>query len=253
MTLTAPTYLSPSSITTFEQCPLRFKYTRIDGVREPPTEATLLGNFVHDTLEALYLLPPEQRTIPAARALARQAWDEKYRDEVSKLVKAENLNDFRWKAWFCIENLWSLEEPQSRTFSGVELELQAELDGVKVRGFVDRFHLEDHNNIVVGDYKTGKVPTERFVQDKFFQLMTYGAMFEQSGFGTTKSLELIFLKGPKKFTKTVEPGDIQITVDRIKRVHEGIQERCESEIFEPVKTRLCDWCYFKKKCPAWSK
>lgn len=252
MSLTAPTYLSPSSMTTFEQCPLRFKYSRIDGIREPPTEATLLGNFVHDVLQDLYLDSPENRSIARARDLARNLWDTKYRDDVAKLVRADKLNDFRWKAWFCIENLWKLEKPEDLTFSGIECELQTDFDGVKVRGFVDRYHLEDGNAIVVGDYKTGKVPSQMFLDDKFFQLMTYGAMFESLGMGTTKSVELIFLKGPRVFSKEIKRSDIEQTISRIKTVHDGIQERCEAEHFEPVKTRLCDWCYFKPKCPAWS-
>jgi len=253
MAYSAPEYLSPTSITTFEQCPLKFKYTRIDGVREPPTEATLLGNFVHDVFEGIYSAEPEDRTIPTARNLARDLWENKYREPVSKLVAPDKLNDFRWKSWFCIENLWKLETPEGRKFDGVEFELLTDLDGVKVRGFVDRFHLEEDSQIVIGDYKTGKVPQERYVHDKFFQLITYGAMFESIGMGSTKSVELIFVKGPKTFKREVSREDITATIDRIKSVYEGIQSRCESETFEPIKTRLCDWCYFKTKCPAWSR
>ena len=43
-----PPHLSPSSMGTFEQCPLKFKYSKIDMLKDDPTEATLMGNFVHD-------------------------------------------------------------------------------------------------------------------------------------------------------------------------------------------------------------
>ena len=252
MALKAPEYLSPSSITTFEQCPLKFKYTRIDGIREPPTDATLLGNFVHDILEKMYLADPGSRSTNLAREVARDLWDNQYRDQVSKVVAEKKLNDFRWRAWFCVENLFQLESPETRNFDGVEFELNTSLDGILVRGFVDRYHL-DNGKIVIGDYKTGKVPNAFFVKDKFFQLMTYAALFRASGVGETKRLELIFLKGPQVFTREVTDWELEETVQRIKNVSEGIKIRCESESFETNKTRLCDWCYFKSKCPAWSK
>ncbi|MGA0152949.1 MAG: PD-(D/E)XK nuclease family protein, partial [Ilumatobacteraceae bacterium] len=51
--LTPPAYLSPSSIGTYRDCPQKFKFSRIDGLKEPPTWATHLGTFVHDVLEHL--------------------------------------------------------------------------------------------------------------------------------------------------------------------------------------------------------
>jgi len=35
--LKAPAYLSPSSITTYRDCPQKFKFSRIDGIKEPPS------------------------------------------------------------------------------------------------------------------------------------------------------------------------------------------------------------------------
>ena len=48
-----PKYLSPSSIGTFNQCPMRYKYAKLDKIPEPSTEPQILGSFVHEILEDL--------------------------------------------------------------------------------------------------------------------------------------------------------------------------------------------------------
>ena len=59
--LELPHHLSASSITTYEQCPLRFRFSRIDRIPEPTTEAMILGTFVHEILEELYRIRPSAR------------------------------------------------------------------------------------------------------------------------------------------------------------------------------------------------
>ncbi|MGA0204400.1 MAG: PD-(D/E)XK nuclease family protein, partial [Ilumatobacteraceae bacterium] len=72
--LTPPAYLSPSSIGTYRDCPQKFKFSRIDGLKEPPTWATHLGTYVHDDLEHLYQLEPDDRTSDVLRTLAGERW-----------------------------------------------------------------------------------------------------------------------------------------------------------------------------------
>ena len=71
MTATPPPHLSPSSMGTFRQCPLKWKYNKIDKIPDPSGKEALMGNFVHDVLEELYGLPPEERSQAQAQSLAR--------------------------------------------------------------------------------------------------------------------------------------------------------------------------------------
>jgi len=251
VSLTAPQYLSPSSISTFQQCPLKFKYSRIDGLTEPPTIHTLLGNFVHDILEGLYLSDPAERSLPTARALARHLWDTKYCEQ----AQAMNLNehDFRWKAWWCVENLWQLEQPETISLSGIEHEVKGEVSGVSIRGFIDRYRLADDGTLVVEDYKTGKVPAERYVGDKFQQLFIYALMLSELGVGQCSKVSLLFLSGPKVFERPVHAEDMSKTLATITTTKQQIDQFCEAEDFPVKPSNLCNWCHFKKICPAWRK
>lgn len=252
--LKAPEYLSPSSINTFNQCPLRYKYSRIDRLPEPPSEASLLGNFVHEVLEDLYAVDPDMRDQQTARSIARRLWDEKYVNEVDGYVHPTKFNDFRWNAWFCIENLWKVEKPTDTELDGIEFELNGEVEGVQLKGFIDRFTVDElDGKIVISDYKTGKVPSPKWEEDKFFQLSVYATLMGNLGIGEAKRLDLIYLKKPVVLSRAVTQERIENATNVIVETRKGIDHRCETGHFEPVKSLLCNWCTFKSQCPAWSK
>lgn len=251
MAFTPPPHLSPSSINTFLQCPLKFKFSKIDGIVEPPTEATLMGNFVHSVLEDLYALEPEERTLANARQLMRKQWDEVYGEPVQNVVSPHKLNEFRWNSWFCVENLWKLENPETVHLDGIEYELNHPLQGVMMKGFIDRFNVNENGNIVVSDYKTGKVPKPQWADDKFFQLYIYAALIHELEIGTVEKLQLMYLKAAKVLERKVQETELNSAIETVVKVRRSIEEACETEHFDYQKSILCNWCYFKPQCPGW--
>lgn len=249
--LQAPEYLSPSSMATFEQCPLKFKYSRIDKLAEPPTEATIRGNFVHDILEALYGLEPDRRTKEMAKEIARVLWDTTWQEQTASLISdPKALHEFRWSAWWCVDNLWKLEDPQVIEPSGLETEVIADINGVRIRGFIDRYTTTD-GVAVVSDYKTGKKPHPKYQNDKFFQLLVYALALQELEICSPQKVELLFLKESARLQMEVKQEDLLATQDKIVSIKGAIDKRCQEGEFEPVKHRLCDWCHFKSMCPAW--
>lgn len=251
MTLVPPPHISPSSISTFKQCPLKFKYSKIDGLVEPPTIHTLLGNFVHDILEALYQKPRENRTLQEARFIAREKWVGDYEPQAKSLRL--NERDFRWKAWWCVENLWQIEEPSDIDFDGVEAEVIGDFRGVKIKGFIDRFKFDADGLVEISDYKTGKIPSARYAGDKFTQLYIYALMTEALGIGKASKVSLIYLTGPEVLSREVTEEALESTAEMILDTKRNIDAYCEEGEFPAKPSGLCNWCYFKKMCPAWTK
>lgn len=250
--LVAPEMLSPSSISTFRQCPLKFKFSKIDGLRDSPTEATMLGNFVHEILETMYALPPVERTKETAKNIARDIWATKWEEQVSSLIHAEKeLKMFRWTAWWCVENLWLLEEPKIVEPWGIEEHVEGEISGIKLHGYIDRLHLNG-DVAKVSDYKTGKTPKRGYIDDKFFQLIIYTQLLKSIGIdASTFEIELLYLKDGVRFEKEVTLEDVDKVASVIAEVRKGIEQRCKNGYFEPNKSILCNWCGFKSICPAW--
>lgn len=253
MALEPPPHLSPSSIATFKQCPLRFKFSKIDGIREPDTEATIMGSFVHQVLEVVFKLDPADRTIDAAKSIASSLWnDGGWKDDVSAVIGSDEvkLREFRWKSWWCLENYFLIEEPATILPSGIEYEVNDTINGVKVKGFIDRWEDGDEG-LIITDYKTGKTPAPRYRADKFTQLLIYAILLEKQTGKPAGKLELLYLKDGTVLSSDVQREQVDAVKKMVATVHGQIMVRCEEEKFEHKTSVLCGWCSFKPMCPAW--
>jgi len=253
-----PDYLSASSISTWEQCPQRYKYSRIDGIPEPETESQVMGTFVHEVLENLYALPSEERTIGNAQQVSRFVWAKGWENRLAAIgLDEQQMREFRWKSWWCVENLWAVEDPVKVSPLGLESEYKVEVSpGVVVRGFVDRV-AEAGDGLKVTDYKTGKFPKPAYMDQKWFQLMLYKIVVERSPtlMTTGKSVDevqLIYLKDGKSISRKMKDGDDDRTLARVVKVHGEIVEAIGTGAFPTKVSRLCDWCHYKRICPAWT-
>ena len=250
----APAYLSPSSIGTFRDCPMKFKFSRIDRITEPPTWATHLGTFVHEVLENFYQLDADQRTVDAVRAMAAERWKvSDWETQVNELAKPEGtIVEFKKAAFECMTNLWKLEDPQHTELDGLEHEVLADIDGVAMKGYIDRFIFDENGSVIISDYKTGKVPNPKFKSDddKFFQLITYALMLQEADQEETSKVQLLYLKFAQKHEVAVTPVKLNIARGVIVETKEMIDASCASGEFACNVTKLCDWCFFKPQCPA---
>ncbi len=248
--LELPTHLSASSITTYQQCPLRFRFSRIDKIPEPTTEPMLLGTFVHEILENFYRLPPEERTIPEARRISRELWVNEYEAKTSE-IRITDSNDFRWRAWWCVENIFAMENPPSVEIKGVEDSFSAEINDVPLVGFIDRWTEED-GKIVVSDYKTGKVANQRYDGEKIFQIVLYAEMIERLKGVPVDYAEILYIRFQqrKRYEPTSERREVVLKL--IDQTWDGVQAGCQTGLFPTSTGPLCNWCAYKPICPAWS-
>jgi len=253
---TPPTYLSPSAIRTFQDCPQKFKLGRFDKIKEPPTWHTHLGVFVHEVLEHLYQLPHEDRNVDTLRTLAGSLWTQnQWESKVLSLTEPlGGIKEFKQAAFLNMTNLWNLEDPAETDLDDTEMSVDAEVEGVRMKGIIDRLILDDGQSAVISDYKTGKVPNPRFdSEDKtFFQLLAYSLMLEAADGVPTSKVELLYLAHSQKLELEVTPVKLSIAKGTIVETKENLDAACESGEFVCNVTKLCDWCHYKKigVCPA---
>jgi len=250
-----PEYVSPSSLSTYTQCPLKYKYSRVNKIPEPPTQATLLGNFVHDVLEAFYgQLDPDQRTASSLRSLSTSTWaDGGWADRIKGIVKEEESQSFRWNAWWCLENIFKVENPKAVDVSGVETELNGKILGVPMKGFIDRWFAAN-GEVRISDYKTGKTPREPYVDDKFTQLLIYAVVLAQEIDEKVTHVELLYLKDGKKFVRDVSDGMIESVSRMVSETYDAIVSSFKNDDWPANPTKLCYWCHYKNNiCEYWKK
>ena len=117
---------------TYNQCPLKFRFSKIDKLPDEPSEATLLGNLVHDVCEQFYMYDPEERVKELIVPLFAEVWESgDWINRIHPYVSGDKrIRQFKWRAVWCVENLWVVEYPTAINPEGLEYELNGELGGV---------------------------------------------------------------------------------------------------------------------------
>ena len=236
---------------------MKYKFSKIDKIQEPPTWFTHLGTFVHEVLEHFYQLDASERTVDTVRATATSRWQESdWEAQVLALIKPMgSIADFKNAAFECMTNLWIIEDPQQTELTGMEHEVLANIDGVELKGYIDRFIIGDDGNVIISDYKTGAIPNPRFKSedDKFFQLLVYALMLQEADQEETSKLQLLYLKHSENHEMIVTPVRLAVARGVIVETKELIDKACETGEFACNTSKLCDWCFHKSYCPAHTK
>lgn len=248
----APAHLSPSSIDTWQQCPLKYRYSRIDRLPDPPGDAALLGTFVHKTLEVLHRRPRHERSLQDMREVMRQEWDVTYSERMAQFYDndPEELNRFQWRAWQRVLTYYGMEDPAQISTDGVEVNVSGQIGGVTVKGIVDRSVRQPDGTLLVTDYKTGKTPAPRFRQGKFQQLLIYAYLLSE-GLDSVTACELLYLGDGTRLHHEVTKRDLREVEGTVVQVRSEIDAAIQADHFRPVRQTLCKWCSFQSICPEW--
>jgi putative RecB family exonuclease len=269
MGLAPPRSLSPSSSSSFKQCPLAFKFSYLDRLPEPPSVWTSKGTLVHRALELLLDRPPDERTPDAAQDDLAQA-----RVELAPHPDFADLQltDAEWDAFDrdaakLVEKYFQLEDPRTIRPIGLELKLEAALQGsqsgagtetgshgsggaVRLRGIIDRLELDEHGEFVVTDYKTGSVPSEFFEAKSLSGVHMYALLCERMLGRRPARVQLYYLSKPEAIIATPTDQSIRGVERRTTALYQAIRSACERDDFRPKPGRLCDFCTFKPYCPS---
>lgn len=253
MSYPLPSSLSPSKVSTFKDCALAFRFSAIDRLPEPPSIPAVKGSLVHRALEHLFALPPAERSrAAAATCLDRAIAEFRTNDEFVEL----GLDDEAQAAFFTdattmVDRYFTLEDPTTFDPIGIELMLSTEIDGLTVRGIIDRLELDADGELVVTDYKTGRVPSEKQEASKLGGVQFYAFLCERLFGRRPSKVQLMYLgPNPQIIVATPSEQSIRALEQRVRAIWTAIERACERENFQPRPSPLCNWCSFQAYCPA---
>jgi putative RecB family exonuclease len=251
-----PTF-SHSKISSFEQCPQKYKFRYID---EIPVSARgielLLGTSVHQALENLYQSAMNGQSLSADEMIAfyRQKWDEGYTPEIRVVRSGSTARDYFENGHRMLRTFHKRFHPftESSTLALEENFLFPLSEKHDVRGIIDRIaRAPDGYTIEIHDYKTSRrLPKpEQITADR--QLALYElALRHRWPLAQRVSLIWHYLAFDKeiRITKTIEQ------LDGIRTQTLALIERIEASSDFPARVSpLCDWCEYKGICPAMKK
>lgn len=242
-------FYSYSKISTYEKCPRKFKFRYIDKLKvefEVSIEG-FLGNSVHESLEWLYkkVLENEIPTLKELLEFYKKIWEENF----STGIKINNQNlaekDYFEKGILFLTKYYQKHAPFEDNTLELEKKIFVDLGDYKLIGFIDRLSFDEKNEeFIIHDYKTGK---SKFYDEK--QLALYSIAIQEK-YNKKTCLVWHFLSHDEKIC-------VRKTEDEMNKIRKEllttIKKIEQDEKFLPNVSKLCDWCEFKKYCPAFRK
>jgi len=207
------------------------------------------GTFVHRVLELLMQQDPRDRTPERAREFVGMAWEEIAvgSEFMSLSLPVEEAKQFRRDGWHSVRRYFEMEDPQAIEVVSTEERLEAVIEGVPIRGIVDRLERDLLDDLVVTDYKNGKVPLPRYRAPKMRQLNYYAALVEEVHGDRPVAGRLVFTGFGEvidtNFTDESVGDAIEVAVEVWHGVHHDMEEG-----FEPNIGPLCGWCPMVADC-----
>lgn len=261
------TALSYSSVRTYLECPLRWKFLYVDDLKEAPRGYFSFGRTVHTVLEELLkplVVPSGRRVGSGATQHTLDDWRPGDRGEAGRLPSRSEMLALYESSWVR-DGYGSTDEEKRYKQLGEELllayhddlvrappapvsveeHLEAKWNGVAVHGYIDRIDRTPTGGLEILDYKTSRELTQADAVESD-QLSLYQVLVEQNYPEPVERLTLYHLRSrtPRSVPRR-EPAVLEGVHERFTRAGDGIR----SESFQPTPGRQCSRCEFKSLCP----
>jgi putative RecB family exonuclease len=248
--------LSPSRAADFKTCPLMYRFRCIDRLPEAPSSLATRGTMVHAVLEQLFDLPSPERTVEAAKALLPQAWA-RVREEdpdVAELFAGDEdgtaFADWLESAATLLESYFALEDPRRIEPDAREIPVDVVIDGVRLRGVIDRIDVAPDGAVRIVDYKTGTSPREAFEGKALFQMKFYALVLWRLRGVVPRQLRLMYLADTDTLSYQPDADELVRFERTLIAIWRAIERAMQTGDFRPSPSRLCEWCDHQSRCPA---
>ncbi|MGY4884138.1 MAG: RecB family exonuclease [Nanobdellota archaeon] len=249
---------SHSRLSTFEQCPLKYKFRYIDKII-PEIEKTIeahLGSVVHDTLEWIYNTvkenPEKILTLDEIINYYLKVWKKAWTRDILIVKKQYTNGDYLNKGIQFLADYFQKYFPFKDGTIECEKEITIHLDeNTQIKGFIDRLVYNiDKGHYEIHDYKTANtLPTqEKMDQDR--QLALYSIAVKEL-YGKDKEVLLVwhYLAYNHKIISRRTQEQLEKLKEETKNLIKEIENTKE---FISNKSILCEWCEYKSLCPEWN-
>lgn len=248
-----PQALSPSRLQDFQSCPRRYQLGAVERVAQPATYATTKGRLVHHVLEHLHQAEPAARTAPLAHELTPGAFSAILTDEVRRdLDGGEEVEErLHREVRTILERYFEVEDPREVDSEGIELTLRCDIEGTPLLGILDRLDRDENGDLVIIDYKTGRVPSRHFDQQTFANAELYALLCREALGETPSAIRLIYVAHAEELEKPVRDVVVSARAHAAQSAWSKIVRYYEAGEFPATpSTSACRWCAFRDRCRA---
>lgn len=208
-----------------------------------------LGSKIHETLDFVYK-KKEEFSLDRVIKYFIESWNGDYKGDL-KIVREDLKTEYYFnKGIKFLIDYYLKHYPFIDDTIETEKKICVYLDEDKeysLIGYIDRLvRHKDTNDFEIHDYKTGSLKSQEEL-DKDRQLAIYSLGIREI-FNNVNKVKLVW-----HFLDSNQMLSSERTLEQLEKLKKEILEiikRIEStEEFKPNKTKLCDWCEYKSKCP----
>ncbi len=252
MGLPLPDTLTPSKLASFVSCPLSFRFAYLDRLPELPSPQLVRGTLVHRVLQLLFSSgPPDGRTPERVKVAFAVTWEALLPSEIAALgLGPRELGRFEQQARDLLDRYLSMEDPASVHAIGIELDLRAEIEGIELRGIIDRLDLLPNGDLAVVDYKTGRAPRPEQTRARMTALLFYALLCELALGKAPSELRLMYLGDGVVVTESPTEQSLRGVRQRALAVWRALERACGTGDFRAHPSPLCRSCTYRHLCPA---
>jgi DNA helicase-2/ATP-dependent DNA helicase PcrA len=251
-----PSHFSYSSYSTYEACPMRYAFAYVYKIPEPSRQvgALTFGSTAHDAFEA-FTKDRRERLARGEESPTRDDLERLFRERWVPTGFGDRATEetYQRRVTTLLDNFWSGEV--ATLGEAIEEERQFELviedpsgaPPVVVTGSIDRIDRLPSGGIEVIDYKTGKVSSQKGV-DESLQLSIYAlACRDALGLGTPERVTLYFTESATRLSTT--RTDEQLDAARADILARTARIRSGDFAATP-SADACRWCNYARLCPS---
>ncbi|HET7763289.1 MAG TPA: PD-(D/E)XK nuclease family protein, partial [Phycicoccus sp.] len=190
----------------------------------------------------------------AAVALLEPRWQALVAERPELAAMIEDDAALTEESWFAgartlVEQWFDLEDPARLEPAARELYVETEVDGLTLRGYVDRLDVAPDGAMRVVDYKTGRSPAEAFEAKALFQMKFYALVLWRTRGVVPRLLQLVYLGNGEVVRFAPDERDLLAVERNVRAIWDAVVRAATTGDWRPRVSRLCDWCDFRDLCP----
>jgi putative RecB family exonuclease len=253
-----PYGVSPSRVGQIETCPRQYQYTTIERLPERKKMATYRGTVFHEILETMFLRTmetPHERTPELALEIMRELMPTLVSEEIAQEMELDSMGvqTFARDLSKYIRTYFTMENPQEVKSEGIEIKYDFDMGGFTLRGILDRLDRDENGNLIIVDYKTGKVPQDKYKASAILPAKIYAYLCEKVLGERPTQIRLLYVQFGKTLVIDVTDEDVRYAEERVRKAWAKIENWYENGYFPPIRNNLCEnWCSFKDICPLFT-
>ncbi len=232
--------LSFSQIALYQSCPLGYKLRYIDGLKPKDKWYFSFGSTLHLCVEYFFRVnvPP-----PPSLDQLLQFCDQNWLPNGYESGEEE----LKYKAYGkeILRRFWEIHGTDFRMPIAVEKPFYIDINGVKLRGYIDRVDKLESGGLAIVDYKTNKDLFTNDYLEEDLQLTLYQAAAEEIWQLPVHKLTLYHLRSNTPCSCGPRDG---AHLEQARRLVREVAENIASQKFPAVENQNCP-CDFPEYCP----